>query len=136
MYQILINFWPQFHVCQGAVLRRNADFEQMLKHVLYKEIFLSFTTKTKYYRFSLPINYIFPFLPFKIEYSSKAFIKHEILSKWYPSTIFLVSNQSVAQWNKFWQNRKFLMNTWCTKNLLFDCQILSCLIMKYYTSYY
>jgi len=134
MYQILINFRPLFHVFHGAVFWRNADFEQMLKHVLYKEIFLSFTTKTKYYRFSLPINCIFPFLLFRIEYSSKAFIKHEILSKWYPSKIFLVSNQSVAQWNKFWQNRYFLMNTWCTKNLFFDCQIFSCLIMKYYTS--
>jgi len=66
---------------EGAVIRKNADFEQMLKQVLYKEIFLSFTTKTKYYIFFFQSMLFFPFLPFRIEYSSKAFIKHKILSK-------------------------------------------------------
>ena len=49
---------------EGAVIRKNADFEQMLKQVLYKEIFLSFTTKTKYYIFFLPINVFFSLSPF------------------------------------------------------------------------
>jgi len=52
----------------------------MLKYVLYKEIFLSFTTKTKYYfLFHSMISFPFPILELNI--LQKAFIKHEILSK-------------------------------------------------------